>query len=315
MKTRLPIAFCCPGGSEASEVVRLMLQHHDALTANGWESYVVSPSARALSRWTGLDASSIRTEPPGRCIRVVSGSDPENLRRAGRKVILARSPRIDDPESEDSTWRGNGEEAIIAVGPYVKASIQLGYDVPTTIVSPSVNRTVFRPGPKFRTIAYMPKRDSPDDYRIRDLCRLPDFEWRSVSGLPQARAGEILSRSAIYLTTCPPEDFGLAALEAMSSGCVVVGYATEGGKDFMEDGSNCLLVPPGDCERAAHTVELAARLFEEGRVGDLTEAALGTAKRFSPGRQAADLIKFWSSESAEELLARPISGDSTVLDG
>jgi glycosyltransferase involved in cell wall biosynthesis len=190
---------------------------------------------------------------------------------------------------------------VIALTPTVKAAVEARFGIPATVIPPSVDRTLFKPGSKTRTLAYMPRRNDRDVLRILDLGRANAFDLVPIHGVSLPRVAEMLSRAAIFLAD-GREGFGLPALEAMASGCVVVGFAAEGQADFMEDGANCLLAPLGDCERAAQTLELAERLFDEGRVSDVTQAAVETAKKFSPGREAAGLIRFWTSLSREEAL-------------
>jgi hypothetical protein len=81
----------------------------------------------------------------------------------------------------------------------------------------------------------------------------------------------------------------------------------------MEDGSNCLLTQDGDDERAADLLELATQLMKEGRTSDLTKEAIHTARRFSPGREAAEVLRFWraflephSSDSSRTAPVNPI---------
>jgi len=79
------------------------------------------------------------------------------------------------------------------------------------------------------------------------------------------------------------EPFGLVPLEAMSVGRPVVATGTGGSAEYLRDGENCLLVPPGDSRALAAAVarlaadpSLRARLVAGGRetAARFTEAAL-----------------------------------------
>ena len=68
-----------------------------------------------------------------------------------------------------------------------------------------------------------------------------------------------------------PEPWGLVPLEAMSVGRPVIATGTGGSGEYLVDGENCLLFPPGDAEALAGSVrrlaadrDLRARLREGG---------------------------------------------------
>lgn len=80
-----------------------------------------------------------------------------------------------------------------------------------------------------------------------------------------------------------PEPWGLVPLEAMSVGRPVIATGTGGSGEYLRDGENCLLFPPGDAEALAARVRrlaaepgLRARLIAGGR----ETAARFTARAF-----------------------------------
>lgn len=296
-RSRVPIVFSVPDVREPSGAVRLALRHQRVLRANGFPTSVVSPSIADLSRWGSEEIQVDTLEPPGEFIRALTGFDQDGLRRPGRKVILARRAPPEMPASEWAEWTACGVEAAVAVSEPVKSKIESRYGVPTAVIFPSVDRTIFAPAKKDRSIAYMPRQNPLAIRRILDRCRLLGYSLLPIEAQSHSRVGEILARASIFLAAGPPEEFGLASLEAMACGCVVVGFASQGGREFMEDGSNCLLAADGDCEKAAHLLELAVRLMDEGRTSDLTQEALRTARKFSPGREAVEILRFWGSIS------------------
>lgn len=84
------------------------------------------------------------------------------------------------------------------------------------------------------------------------------------------------------------EPFGLVPIEAMACGVPVVATGTGGSAEFLSDGENCLLYPPGDVTQLVDRVTtLATRPEIRARV---TEGGRHTAKLFTIDRYAAGLL-------------------------
>ena len=96
-------------------------------------------------------------------------------------------------------------------------------------------------------------------------------------------AAAYAAADAVLFPVTWDEPFGLVPLEAMSVGRPVVATGTGGSTEYLRDGDNCLLVPPGDARALAAAVArlaadppLRARLVAGGRetAARFTEAAL-----------------------------------------
>jgi len=99
-------------------------------------------------------------------------------------------------------------------------------------------------------------------------------------------AGVYAAADALLFPVRWPEPWGLVALEAMSVGRPVVATATGGSAEYLLDGHNALIVPPGDpaalaaaTRRLAGDPSLRARLVAGGRqtAARLTDAAFAAA--------------------------------------
>ena len=118
---------------------------------------------------------------------------------------------------------------------------------------------------------------------------------------------EPATRERVHFTSCPrselaeryraadvvvfpsewDEPFGLVPLEAMACGVPVVATGTGGSGEYLRDGYNCLLFPPGDPIRLATAVE---RLRSEpGLCHKLLEGGSETAERYSFRRSADEI--------------------------
>ena len=83
---------------------------------------------------------------------------------------------------------------------------------------------------------------------------------------------ERMAKAQFYIMPSVREGLPIAYLEAMGMGCVVVGTATEGIAEVVDDGENGFLVQPGDFETIAERVcecigdhAKAERISEEGK--------------------------------------------------
>ncbi|HEV2821166.1 MAG TPA: glycosyltransferase family 4 protein [Solirubrobacteraceae bacterium] len=99
-------------------------------------------------------------------------------------------------------------------------------------------------------------------------------------------AGAYAAADAVLFPVRWPEPWGLVPLEAMSVGRPVVATGTGGSAEYLSDGDNALVVPPGDppalgaaVRRLAQDPALRERLVAGGRrtAGSLTQAAFETA--------------------------------------
>ena len=114
---------------------------------------------------------------------------------------------------------------------------------------------------------------------------------------PRSALAEVYSGADVALF--PPtwdEPFGLVPLEAMACGTPVVATGTGGSADFLRDGANCLLVPPGDdaalataVRRLAGDIGLRRRLVSEGLVTAREHDADTYAERLEAVHVAAAL--------------------------
>ena len=163
---------------------------------------------------------------------------------------------------------------------------QEGYVFPSwSMAHPGVDPAKFPPAPEREwegRLAYV-GRVSPEKGvdTARAAAELLGVELAiSDSGDPYAAYA---AADAILFPVEWPEPWGLVPLEAMSVGRPVIATGTGGSGEYLEDGVNCLLFPPGDAEALAARVrdlatspDLRARL----RAGGFATAARFTEEAF-----------------------------------
>jgi hypothetical protein len=159
---------------------------------------------------------------------------------------------------------------------------------------------------KIEQIAVMPrKRPMEFDFirhhfslRNPDLAEVP---WMVIDNLPHRRALEALSCSTVFLSLQRFEGFGLPALEAMAAGCLVVGFAGDGGWDYA-DTANGLWVPDDALEAAADALATGLRGLRAGEPSILSmiNAGRATVFRYGPEAREQALIGFFGKYMAQE---------------
>ncbi|MDT4891243.1 MAG: hypothetical protein QOE97_278 [Pseudonocardiales bacterium] len=136
--------------------------------------------------------------------------------------------------------------------------------------------------------------DGPMRRKVADLLVRYDLQkWVSLDG--QLTSGEIRSvfaSSNLYVAPAVHESFGIAALEAHSTGLPVLAFANSGVADIVRDGMDGRLVT-GDRAMVAAMTDLAERPAELARLG--ARAAAGEPRfDWSAVRRQADAL-YWSA--------------------
>lgn len=90
---------------------------------------------------------------------------------------------------------------------------------------------------KKKQIAFMPRKLKEDAVQIFNILNhkraLDDWKLIPIEGLNEIEVAKILKESAIFLSFNHREGFGMPPAEAMACGCIVVGYAGQGGKEVL----------------------------------------------------------------------------------
>ena len=164
-------------------------------------------------------------------------------------------------------------------------------DLEVHLVSPPVDPDVFTPGPTKAGVAVLPKK-RPHEATL--LQRLLELDPRTSSGvrvivdLPRAGVAAVLAASAVFVALSHTDSFGLPVVEAMMSGCLVVGYDGGGGVELFDAPGAWRVPEQRPLLLAAQVAEL---LGDADRVRDLGAANRAWAtERYSPAVVSGALL-------------------------
>ena len=156
----------------------------------------------------------------------------------------------------------------------------------------------FMPRTKKFQIAYAPGKRELEANFLKGYFRaiVPDYAqvpWVKLSSLSRAACAEAMAGSAVYAALPLLESLGLMSLEAMASGCHVVGYTGHGGAEYAR-AENGDWIGEGDHADFAAKLRAACRLFESRAANSTIEAGRATAAQYSLGNFESELAAAWS---------------------
>jgi len=139
----------------------------------------------------------------------------------------------------------------------------------------------FKPARKEQIIAFMPRKRRDEVTSIVQALRrkrdLQTWTFQAIEGKTERETADILSRAAIFISSSNREGFGLPPAEAMASGCHVVGFTGDGGKEYMSN-DLCTIIEDQSLSSFVTGVENAARAWVSNRQLFEENSALARAK-------------------------------------
>jgi hypothetical protein len=174
---------------------------------------------------------------------------------------------------------------ILTTTAYTKKCLQgMGVAKPILVVRPFVP-SYFAPSEKLLQIAYTTYKRGFEPGFVMGLfkSRYPELahvHWVELRNMPRPACAGIMAQSAIYAAFPYLEGLGLMSLEAMASGCQVVGYIGGGGIEYATD-HNGIWIEEGDHEGFVSGIKHACDLFLCKDRNQYVENAMATARRYS----------------------------------
>ncbi|WP_296149737.1 glycosyltransferase, partial [uncultured Flavobacterium sp.] len=119
---------------------------------------------------------------------------------------------------------------------------------------------------KKKQIAFMPRKLGDDIIQILNILKirnnLKNWDLVPIDNNTEDEVAEILNESLIFLSLNHKEGFGLPPAEAMASGCIVIGYAGQGGKEYFNPDFS-FKIDDGDVIQFVNKIEEIALKLEK----------------------------------------------------
>jgi glycosyltransferase involved in cell wall biosynthesis len=313
------IFYECRDVSYPAGGVRRLYRHVEILNRHGFSAYVLHHLPGFKPAWFETDAPTVYwTEklklhrndvlviPEGHTDVIIRTTDAEYER-----VVIALSwsyiySRL--PVGRD--WRHFGIRHVIAGSLYVQEFISRSMGLESTAIASGVDLTLFRPADHRKCqIAYMPRKNENWFHMIASIFRsqcedLADVPFVPIDNASHREVGRVLSESAVFLATGFPEGLARPPLEAMASGCVVVGFSGRGSLEYMRHEDNCLLAEDMDPLTAAEHLGTALRRYRSGAAAEMQASALRTAAAYSLEAEERKVLQYWTRFFAERSKTR-----------
>jgi glycosyltransferase involved in cell wall biosynthesis len=178
----------------------------------------------------------------------------------------------------------------------------------------AIDATRFQPqSPKKQMIAYLSFKNRQDVTQVISLLgsrnKLRGFELTCVEG-PEEVVAKAFGEASVMLNFGNIEGFGLPPAEAMLSGCVVVGYHGEAGREFMNP-TTCFPIENGNIVSFVETVErVVAELSENSLAFSSMRERARTFIRetYSHRAEEESVMTAWAALIAAHQLQKKTSG-------
>jgi len=342
------ILALCPEYNIPSGGIRKIYHHVDVLNSNSFSACVLHQTTGFRTKFFD-NKTVIRYTPQTPLLP----SDVLILPEVVGPPLAATAPGVPKVifnQNSYYTFKGYGLEADALQTPYgtreVLATLVVSEDSRQYLAYAFPGHRVFRihnaidpalfhdRDQKRPCVAFMPRKNREDAVQVINLlkCRgaLRGFDLRAIENQTEAVAAQQMRQSMVFLSFGTPEGFCLPAAEAMSCGCVTIGYHGRGGREFFTP-DHGFPIEAGDILGFATTVErvLADLRHNPEPLLQITKrAAAFIRETYSPERERQDILDAWrqilelrdqrqmdglAKQGSHSLIGGQINGDVPIL--
>ena len=150
-------------------------------------------------------------------------------------------------------------KGIICVSEHSKNYLNYCFpEMPVYRTINSINYKLFKPERKQKIISFSANKNYDTCNQILNILKLKnasDYQLINIQNMKEEDVAHILGISEIFLSTNQHEGFSLMPLEAMSCGCIVIGYHAMGGQEYFKE-EHSFLIPEN------HVLEFSKKILE-----------------------------------------------------
>lgn len=155
-----------------------------------------------------------------------------------------------------------------------------------------IDKETFYPAKKKKQICFMPRKLIEDARQIVNILRLhnTDIPLIPIENMSQEETAKIMRESLLFLSFNYHEGFGMPPLEAMASGCYVIGYAGQGGDEYFNEYTT--KIPDGeiiDFVKAIQTALKDPALEDKGK-----KASEWAHEHYSLEKEEKSIVDAWN---------------------
>ena len=306
------ILLLCPDNDSPSGGVRRLYRHADVLRAHGHAAAMVHERPGFRCTWFANDTPVIAmseadlTTNDYLMIPDIFVALLPNLAPGVPKVIFNQNAYLTFSGWPVEGWDGKPpyrHPDVIATFAVSDDNIEyLRYsfpELPVHRIHYGIDPLFAPRWPKRRELAYMPRKNAQDVVQVLNILRcrgaLNGWELTAIDALPEHEVAERLRSCAAFFSFGNPEGCPLPPLEAMASGCVVVGYHGRGGREYFDQAFS-YPVEAGDIVGFARAVEemLAREQAGPGTMERQAKQAMEFVRgKYPPEQEAKDIMEIW----------------------
>jgi len=294
----------------ASGGVKQAYRHIDILNENGIEAYFAHPTRGFRYTWFQNNTKTICSEdvvlePDDYLLLSEVVQEIPKLKGAERckKVILVQNPF--------NVFTGFGRNldliqsvytnvnAVLCQSKYTEDKVRHFFpDADVYGYRYSFDRPPFGYcGEKERIVSYMPRKVGQMANAIVTTAWMGVWPkgWaiRNLDGVSESEVADALKKSAVFMSFCVNEGFGMPPAEAMACGCVVVGWPGYAGTEFMKP-ELCFPVADMDYLSMAQALSLVVKMDLNELVAMGKKASDFVLAEYSAEKEVTGIMAAWN---------------------